>query len=114
MSTEAPPSSAPPSAPPRSPQPRGFGPLLLRLHFYAGLVVAPFLLVAALTGLAYTFAPQLERVVHAGELTVADPGGATRPLAEQVAAARAAHPAGELTTVRPGTGGTTTQVDFTS
>lgn len=31
-----------------------FGALLLRLHFYAGILVAPFLVVAALTGLAYT------------------------------------------------------------
>ena len=28
-----------------------FGALLLRLHFYAGVLVAPFLVVAALTGL---------------------------------------------------------------
>ncbi|NEE56027.1 PepSY domain-containing protein, partial [Streptomyces sp. SID8455] len=31
--------------------------LLVRLHFYAGVLVAPFLLVAAVTGLAYTFTP---------------------------------------------------------
>ena len=35
----------------------GFGALLLRLHFYAGILVAPFLMVAAMTGLAYTFTP---------------------------------------------------------
>jgi uncharacterized iron-regulated membrane protein len=110
MSTIAPPRSSPPRTRPAS----GFGPLLLRLHFYAGLVVAPFLLVAALTGLAYAFAPQLERAVYADELTVADPGGATRPLAEQIAAARAAHPQGDVTTVRPGSGENTTQVDFTA
>jgi uncharacterized iron-regulated membrane protein len=28
-------------------------PLLLRLHFYAGVLVAPFLVVAAVTGLLY-------------------------------------------------------------
>ena len=99
-------------AEPRRPQ--GFGALLLRLHFYAGILVAPFLVVAALTGLAYTFAPQLERLVYADELTVADPGGATRPVAEQIAAARAAHPAGDLITVRPGGDEDTTQVDFTA
>jgi uncharacterized iron-regulated membrane protein len=116
MSTTAPPSTttAPPLQRPPTRQTRGFGALLLRLHFYAGIVVAPFLLVAALTGLAYTVAPQIEAAVHATELTVADPGGATRPLAEQLAAARAAHPEGALTTVRPGAGETTTQVDFTS
>jgi uncharacterized iron-regulated membrane protein len=117
MSTTAPPSAttaAPPLPRPPTRPTRGFGALLLRLHFYAGIVVAPFLLVAALTGLAYTVSPQIEAVVHADELTVADPGGAIRPLAEQVAAARAAHPEGDLTTVRPGAGPTTTQIDFTS
>lgn len=37
--------------------------LLVRLHFYAGVLVAPFLLVAALTGLAYTVAPQVDAVL---------------------------------------------------
>lgn len=92
----------------------GFGPLLLRLHFYAGIFVAPFLLVAALTGLMYVFTPQLERIVYADELVVASPTGTPRPLAEQVAAARAAHPGGDLVAVRPGAGDTTTQVDFTA
>ena len=64
----------------RTPPVRSFGPLLLRLHFYAGLLVAPFLLVAALTGLAYTFTPQMENVVYADELTVTETGAA-RPLA---------------------------------
>ena len=90
----------------------GFGPLLLRLHFYAGILVAPFLLVAALTGLAYTVAPQLEQIVYAHQLTVTDTGGRPIALARQVAAARAAVPDGTLTTVRPGTGDATTQVDF--
>ncbi len=113
MSTAARPSSAPPLPQKNSASVRGFGPLLLRLHFYAGVVVAPFLLVAALTGLAYVFTPQLERAVYADELTVT-PGDAARPLSEQVAAARATHPEGAVTAVRPGSGETTTQVDFTS
>ena len=41
--------TSPPTIPAKRPAPRGvFGPLL-RLHFYAGLFAAPFLLVAALT-----------------------------------------------------------------
>ncbi|WP_307854342.1 PepSY-associated TM helix domain-containing protein, partial [Paractinoplanes toevensis] len=91
-----------------------FGPLLLRLHFYAGVLVAPFLLLAALTGLAYAFSPQLDRLVYADELVVGDPGGPVQPLAAQIAAARAAHPAGAVTAVRPGDGAATTQVDFSS
>jgi uncharacterized iron-regulated membrane protein len=114
MSITASPSEAPPKPRPRTAPVRSFGPLLLRLHFYAGLLVAPFLLVAALTGLAYAFAPQFERAVYADELTVAETSAAAKPLAEQIAAARAAHPAGDLLTVRPGSGTDTTQVDFSS
>ena len=94
------------------PRPSGFGGLLLRMHFYAGILVAPFLLVAALTGLAYTVMPQVERMVYHDLLSAGAGGGGPRPLAEQIAAARAAHPGGVLTAVRPGAGEGTTQVDF--
>ncbi|GAA2627832.1 membrane protein [Paractinoplanes durhamensis] len=86
----------------------------MRLHFYAGIFVAPFLLLAALSGLAYTFTPQFDRMVYAEELVVADPGGPVKPLAEQIAAARVAHPEGAVTAIRPGDGDRTTQVDFSS
>ncbi|BCY08452.1 PepSY domain-containing protein [Actinoplanes sp. L3-i22] len=92
--------------------PSAFGGLLLRLHFYAGLLVAPFLLVAATTGMLYAFTPQLEKIIYSTELTVENPGAAALPLADQVAAARAAHPGGQLLTVRPGDRSVTTQVDF--
>ncbi|WP_436534856.1 PepSY-associated TM helix domain-containing protein [Actinoplanes sp. HUAS TT8] len=93
-------------------KPSAFGGLLLRLHFYAGLLVAPFLLVAATTGMLYAFTPQIERLVYSTELTVSDKGDAILPLADQVAAARAAHPGGELLGVRTGDPSVTTQVDF--
>ena len=80
-----------------------FGALLLRLHFYAGVLVAPFLVVAALTGLAYTIAPQLDQVLYGDQLTVAQVGDRQLPLAEQVGAARDAHPEGSITSVRPAT-----------
>lgn len=71
--------------------------LLLRLHFYAGILVAPFLLVAATTGLLYAASFQLEKVVHSHELTVPVPAGQQKlPLARQVAAATAAHPGGTI------------------
>lgn len=73
--------------------------LLRRLHFYAGVLVAPFLFVAALTGLAYTLAPQINQVVYGDELRVDRVGDTTVPLADQVAAARKAHPSGTLGTV---------------
>jgi uncharacterized iron-regulated membrane protein len=93
---------------------RSFGPLLLRLHFYAGILVAPFILVAAITGLLFTLVPTLDKTVYRAELIVAEPVGTALPVAQQVAAARAAHPEGTLTGVRVGEGDATTQVDFTS
>ncbi|MEU8076672.1 PepSY domain-containing protein [Catellatospora citrea] len=73
--------------------------VLLRLHFYAGVFVAPFLLLAALTGLAYTLAPQLDRLVYGDLLTVDRAVGEPRPLAAQLAVARAAHPEGTIASV---------------
>ncbi|WP_341721031.1 PepSY domain-containing protein [Micromonospora sp. FIMYZ51] len=86
--------------------------LLLRLHFYAGILVAPFLVVAALTGLAYTVTPQVDQIRYGDQLTVASVGDQPRPLAEQVTAARAAHPDGTLVAVAPGAGEQTTKVVF--
>lgn len=76
-------------------------PFVLRLHFYAGILVGPFLLIAAVTGLLYTISPQLSDYVHRHELTVDQVGDQQLPLSEQVAAARAAHPEGSITEVRP-------------
>ncbi|MCW2722828.1 PepSY domain-containing protein [Pseudonocardia sp.] len=91
---------------------QGLRPLVLRLHFYAGLLVGPFLLVAATTGLLYTLTPQLEQLVYRHELTV-PVGARVLPLQQQVAAAAAALPQGTLTAIRPGpTPGGTTRVVF--
>jgi uncharacterized iron-regulated membrane protein len=76
-------------------------PLLRRLHFYAGVFVAPFLLVAALTGLAYTITPQLDQIAYYDQLHVAQVGTSTVPLAEQVAAAQEIVPDGSVVTVAP-------------
>ncbi|MEU0026872.1 PepSY-associated TM helix domain-containing protein [Streptomyces sp. NPDC006335] len=76
-------------------------PLVLRLHFYAGLFVAPFLLVAALTGFLYAGAFQAEKIVYRDEMTVAAVGDSKLPLSEQVAAARKAHPEGTVSAIRP-------------
>jgi uncharacterized iron-regulated membrane protein len=87
-------------------------PLLMRLHFYAGVFIGPFILVAAVTGLAYVWAPQVEQAVYDHELHVpAAPG--TVPLEQQAAVARAAVPDGTMTGLRPGPSPTgTTQVVF--
>jgi uncharacterized iron-regulated membrane protein len=108
-----------PSAPSETPgtpravrRPSGFAALLLRLHFYAGVLVAPFFVVAAVTGLLYTATPQLDAIVYRDQLHVAQSGTTVLPLAEQVAKARAAHPGGTLAAIQPGRGDDTTKVVF--
>ncbi|QYJ03257.1 PepSY domain-containing protein [Nocardioides panacisoli] len=87
-------------------------PLLTRLHFYAGIFVAPFIIVAAASGLLYAISPPLEQVVYADELTT-EARGDTLPLDEQVAAAQATQPDLSVLAVRPAPEeGRTTQVLF--
>jgi uncharacterized iron-regulated membrane protein len=87
-------------------------PLLLRLHFYAGVFIGPFLLVAAVTGLAYVWTPQLEQAVYDRELHVPAAAGVVA-LDQQTAIAEAAVPDGTVTGVRPGPTPTdSTQVIF--
>lgn len=90
-----------------------FYPLLLRLHFYVGLLVGPFIFVAALSGGLYAISPQIENVVYADVLK-AGSQGEPHPLADQIAAARGVVPAGlALDAVRPAPGpGQTTRVMF--
>ncbi len=93
----SPPDTAPTSSTPGTwPQLR---PLVLRLHFYAGILVAPFLLVVSLTGLAYVFSPQLADLLYRDQLLASDSSAPARPLDEQVAAAVASLPDGTLSVV---------------
>ncbi|MGO3211477.1 MAG: PepSY domain-containing protein, partial [Brachybacterium sp.] len=89
------------------------GPMLLRLHFYAAILVGPFLLISAASGALYAVSPQLEKVVHAEALT-APADGAPRPLAEQADAAQTyIGPDAQLAAVRPAPQpGDTTRVMF--
>ncbi len=77
-------------------------PLLLRMHFYAGLLIAPLLFLAAATGLLYAASWQAEKIVYADELTVARVGEGALPLSAQVEAARFAAPQGQVVSVWPG------------
>lgn len=77
-----------------------FYPLLLRLHFYIGLLVGPFIFIAALSGGLYAISPQFEDVVYASTLN-GTTEGSPRPLAEQIVAARQVVPDLELAAVRP-------------
>ncbi|WP_431040936.1 PepSY-associated TM helix domain-containing protein [Streptomyces sp. P1-3] len=103
---------APPTADTTAPQ-RGWAglrPLVMRLHFYAGVLIAPFLLVAAVTGTLYAASFQIEKYLYADELRV-PVGEHTVPLSRQVRAALDAHPDGTLSAVRPSAeDGATTQV----
>jgi uncharacterized iron-regulated membrane protein len=78
-----------------------FRPLVLRLHFYAGVFVAPFILTAAVTGLLYALIPQIDNAVYSHVLTVARVGEHRLLLADQIAAVRSAHPEGTVESIRP-------------
>ena len=115
--------TAPPAEPqterPAEPPNRGLGwwptirPLVLRMHFYAGVLVAPFVLAASVTGLLYTIAPQVEQIAY-HDLTHVTPAGERVTLAEQVAAARASHPDGDVLRVDvPPAADRSTRVVFT-
>ncbi|GAA1974626.1 PepSY domain-containing protein [Amycolatopsis minnesotensis] len=87
-------------------------PLLLRLHFYAGVFVGPFLIIAALTGIAYVYTPQLEQAIYDHELHVPAAAGSLS-LDRQAELARAVVPDGTVTGMRPAPTATdTTQVIF--
>lgn len=62
--------------------------------------MAPFLLVAAVTGALYALAPSIENLVYSDQLHT-DETGATTSLASQVQAARATLPDLTVTAVRP-------------
>jgi len=64
------------------------GQLLLRLHFYAGIFIGPFILVAALSGALYSLTPQIEQAVYAKQLQ-APVAASYLPLADQIGAANA-------------------------
>ncbi|NUK06107.1 PepSY domain-containing protein [Streptomyces lunaelactis] len=89
-------------------------PLVLRLHFYAGLLIAPLLLIAATSGLLYALSFQAEKVIYSHELEV-PVGDRTLPLGAQVEAARKARPDGTVTAVWPSSeDGATTRVLMTT
>lgn len=85
--------------------------LVRRLHFYAGVLVGPFLLVAAVTGFLYALAPQAEKVLHRTE-TTATSSAQSVSVADQVTTGQAARPGLKLSSVIPGTDGRTTTILF--
>src|SRR5699024_11151765 len=89
------------SAKPFLPARRGRGSygIIHRLHSVAGVFVAPLLVVSALSGFIYAFAPPLEHVVYRAEITASSTQGAQSPR-EQVNAARSAHPSRNCSAVQ--------------
>ncbi|HCJ27773.1 MAG TPA: hypothetical protein DHV63_00320 [Pseudomonas sp.] len=107
---------APPEAPPlvsRAQQP--LLALLVRLHLYVGLLVGPFIFVAALSGLVYALTPQLEDRLYAEQLYT-ESTGTPLPLARQIEVAQAyIGEAATLSAVRPAPQpGTTTRAMFSA
>lgn len=83
--------------------------LLMRMHFYIGLLIGPFILVAALSGIVYVMTPAVEEWLYRDALT-ASSQEAGEPLARQIEAAQVASgQAGLPAAVRPApeAGGTT-------
>lgn len=91
--------------------------LLKRLHFFAGVLCAPLILIASVTGLLYAFAPTVEQVMNHSMLTAEAPEGASAgnrlPVSDLVDTAQAEHPDLALSGVRLGDNDETTRILFT-
>jgi uncharacterized iron-regulated membrane protein len=88
-------------------------PLAWRVHFFAGILVAPLLAVLCVTGIAYAFAPELDALVYHRELASASPSSAPLSLDAQVEAAARAVPHGTVVSVDPASSpGATTAVNL--
>lgn len=67
-------------------RPTAWTQLILRLHFYIGLFVGPFILVAAVTGTLYVLSPQMDNIIYVQQLRN-DSEGTPQALSHQVQAA---------------------------
>ncbi|WP_113632539.1 PepSY-associated TM helix domain-containing protein [Pectobacterium peruviense] len=89
--------------------------LFIRLHFYIGIFVSPFIFVAALTGTLYVLTPQIENQLYS-HLLFTESQGTPHSLAEQIRVAQEglAHSQdAKLLAIRPASvTGETTRVMF--
>ena len=90
----------PPPPPPPTLAQRSWRPFVARMHFYAGVLVGPFIIVAAITGGLYALSPVIERLVY-GDILFVEPSGPAIPLREQAAAAQGAFTDLAMTGMRP-------------
>lgn len=87
--------------------------LTKRLHFYIGLFIGPFILVAALSGVVYALTPQIENQLYAHALHSETHGPALSLEAQVRRAQEAAGPGPVVAAVRPAPRqGDTTRVMF--
>ena len=71
-----------------------------RWHFYAGLFVAPFMVMLALTGIIYLFKPQLDSLMYSSLLKV-PAGHHTVSADELLQRVKSAYPQGQITQYLP-------------
>ncbi len=69
--------------------------LAWRWHFYAGLFVAPFMILLALTGIIYLFKPQLDPLMYR-ELMVVEAGHHRQTADALLAQVQQAYPQGHV------------------
>lgn len=74
--------------------------LAWRWHFYAGLFVAPFMVLLALTGIIYLFKPQLDPLMY-GDLLKVQSAEHALSADEQLQRAQAAFPQGKISKYLP-------------
>ncbi|GAA1625101.1 PepSY domain-containing protein [Nonomuraea maheshkhaliensis] len=91
-----------PSPPPTSSASQRYR-VVWRWHFYAGVFVAPVLLVLAVTGSIYLFKEPFEEWRYQDVRTLAEPAASARPLSEQIAAAQQIRPGTPVMSVIPPT-----------
>ncbi|RKJ16668.1 PepSY domain-containing protein, partial [Butyricicoccus sp. 1XD8-22] len=72
-----------------------------RWHFYAGLIIAPFLVILAITGAIYLFQPQIEQQLYQDYYEVT-PTGERVSADQQIATVKEHYPKALVTSYRPG------------
>ncbi|MFC4402190.1 PepSY-associated TM helix domain-containing protein [Gracilibacillus xinjiangensis] len=75
--------------------------IVWRWHFYAGVIIAPILLILAVTGSIYLFKPQIEAFIYADYYQVQEQGEKLAPSAH-TETVLAEYPDAKITKYRPG------------
>ncbi len=80
-----------------------FWPTLFRLlHLYAGVFIAPFIFIAALTGFFYAATPQIEKSIYKDVLYIKQSNSKEQLLSLQIEKAKQIlPPTSQITEVRP-------------